>query len=183
MLVFFRGEASNVRPQARLEEPRRRAEGGMGRRLRRPARRPPPQDLRQEARCRRPSRHRRDRRPRRDPHRRQQERHRRQGRRAMARKLRGRRAGTGDAGGLPPACQAAHHADPGCAQALAVDRAPGARLRGPATPGRTLAGHGAQCPPLARRHPRRRPGARAGGAERGLLAAQEAALAPCRGQR
>ena len=159
------------------KSPDRRAEGGVGRRLRRPARRAPPQDLRQEARCRRPSRHRRGRRPRRDPHRRQQERHRRQGRRAMARKLRGRRAGTGDDGGLPAACRAAHRADPGRAAALAVDRAPGARLRGSAAPGRALAGHGAQGPPLARRHPRRRAGARPGGAERGLLAAQEAPLA------
>ena len=41
----------------------------------------------------------------------------------MARKLRGRRAGAGDDGGLPAACRAAHHADPGRAQALAIDRA------------------------------------------------------------
>ena len=68
-----------------LEEPERRAEGGVDRRLRRPARRPPHQDLRQEARRRRPSRHRRRRGARRHPYRRQQERHRRQGRRAMAR--------------------------------------------------------------------------------------------------
>ena len=40
-----------------------------------------------------------------------------------------------------------------------------------------------RCPPLARRHPRRRAGARPGGAERGLLAAQEPPLAPRRRQR
>ena len=154
--------------------PERRAEGGVGRRLRRPARRPPPQDLRQEARCRRPSRHRRGRRPRRHPHRRQQERHRRQGRRAMAGKLRGRRAGADDAGaptGSMPTCTSCP-----CSGALRLSQLTvpaGARLRGPAAPGRALAGHGAQGPPLARRHPRRRPGARPGGAERGLLAAQE----------
>ena len=61
----------------------------------------------------------------------------------------------------------------GALQALAADRAAGARLRGPAAPGRALAGHGAQGPPLARRAPRRRPGARPRGAERRLLAAQE----------
>ena len=50
-------------------------------------------------------------------------------------------------------------------------------LRGPAAPGRALASHGSQDPPLARRHPCRCPGARAGGAERGLLTAQEPPLA------
>ena len=86
-------------------------------------------------------------------------------------------------GRLPPARRPAHRAHAWGAQALAVDRPAGARLRGSAAPRRALAGDGAQGPPLARRAARRRPGARAGGAERRLLAAQAPPLTARRRQR
>ena len=62
------------------------------------------------------------------PYRRQQDRHRRAGRRATAEELRGRRAGTDHDGWLSAAYRPPHRADPGCAQALAIDRPPSARL-------------------------------------------------------
>ena len=113
------------------------------------------------------------RRPRRHPYRRQQERHRRQGRRAVARELRGGRTGAHDARRLPAACRAPHRARARGAEALAAHGAAGARLRGTAAQGRALAGDGAQGAALARRAARRRTGARPRRPERRPLPAHE----------